>query len=146
MGDEAKNLGDAVVDRETVHQEKLTQDRQWYVGAMNDAYCVIDKPPQPGPIDYFCTMDHKDVDVIMQCGTNKQLADLLVAEHNGRLRAYLKGLDDALQEIERFVAVFADVNSPTRNAAREIITLIRNLKKSPEEIAHEDSYWDDPLR
>lgn len=28
----------------------------------------------------------------------------------------------------------------------EMLELYRNENKSPEEIAHEDSYWDDPLR
>lgn len=62
---------------------KMQGDR-WYVGTMNDGYFVIDKPPQPAPVDYVCTMDH-DVNVIAVCGSNKQVAELLVSEHNARL-------------------------------------------------------------
>lgn len=54
---------------------------KWYVGTMNDGYFVIDKPPQPAPVDYCCTMNH-DVNVIAACGSNEQLARLLVSEHN----------------------------------------------------------------
>lgn len=69
----------------TAESPRPAPERKWYVGAMNDAYHVIDQRPQPGPIDYFCSMDHKDVDVIISCGTDKRLAELLVAEHNARL-------------------------------------------------------------
>lgn len=66
-----------------VESPRPAPERKWYIGAMNDAYHVIDQPPQPGPIDYFCSMDH--VDVIVSCGTDRRLAELLVAEHNARL-------------------------------------------------------------
>lgn len=58
--------------------------KRWYVGTMNDGYFVIDQKPQPAPVDYVCDMDH-DVNVIAACGSKKELAELLVAEHNARI-------------------------------------------------------------
>jgi hypothetical protein len=58
---------------------------KWYVGTMNDGYFVVDQKPQPAPVDHACDIDH-GVNVIAACGSRKDLADLLVAEHNARLK------------------------------------------------------------
>lgn len=55
-------------------------DKQWYIGTMNDGYFVIDKPPQPGPVDYACNLDH-GVNVIAVCD-NIERAERIVANHN----------------------------------------------------------------
>jgi hypothetical protein len=59
-------------------------DALWYLGVMSDGCFVIDQPPQPGPVDHVCTMDH-GVNVIVACGSNGEAARLLVAEHNARV-------------------------------------------------------------
>lgn len=59
----------------------MNEKAKWYVGVMNDAYFVIDKLPQPGPIDYACSADHRAT-VIVACGTDQRLAERLAREHN----------------------------------------------------------------
>jgi len=54
----------------------------WHVGAMNDAYFVIDQPPRPST-DYIT--EQPDVNVIAATGTNRVAAELLVHEHNEKL-------------------------------------------------------------
>lgn len=58
-----------------------TNNKKWYVGAMNDGLFVIDAPPRPSTDD----ITEQSVNVIAALGTNREAADLLVAEHNKRV-------------------------------------------------------------
>lgn len=81
MENENQNRGLPSVEKET--RSDLKADR-WYVSTMNDGYFVIDQKPQPAPVDYACDVDH-GVKMIAACGSNKEIAELLVAEHNARI-------------------------------------------------------------
>lgn len=83
-------------------------NKKWYVGAMNDGLFVIDAPPRPSTDDIT---DQPNVNVIVAMGTNREAADLLVAEHNKRI-------DDDWSDLpvnERDKAIALDVVSGCSN-------------------------------
>lgn len=57
------------------------KDGKWYLGAMNDGLFIIDEPPQPAPIDYFCDADHS-VNVIVAMGNDRARAEAIIEAHN----------------------------------------------------------------
>lgn len=57
------------------------KDGKWHLGAMNDGLFIIDQPPQPAPVDYFCDVDH-DVNVIAAMGTDRTKAKAIIEAHN----------------------------------------------------------------
>lgn len=74
--------------------------RRWYVGAMNDTCFVIDQPPQPGPVDFVCELDH-NVTVIAGPLTRNE-AERIVNPHNAALdsgKARLRKLEAALSDL-----------------------------------------------
>lgn len=97
----------------------ITANKQWYVGAMNDGYFVIDSEPQPVPVDYACDTDH-GINVIAACGSNKELADLLVGEHNARLKIEGNGASGFLRD----VVYEAAQNAAIRNERERITGII----------------------
>lgn len=64
---------------------KMTTGK-WYLGAMNDGLFIIDAPPQPAPVDYFCDVDH-DVNVIVAMGTDRTKAEAIIEAHNAAIDA-----------------------------------------------------------
>lgn len=62
------------------------KDGRWYLGAMNDGLFIIDEPPQPAPVDYFCDADH-DTEVIVAMGTDRTKAEMIITAHNAAIEA-----------------------------------------------------------
>lgn len=88
-----------------------SNNKKWYVGAMNDGLFVIDAPPRPSTDD---VTDQPGVSVIVAMGTNREAADLLVAEHNGRIAAREAVFTEIGIELRRYGANIRKVDLMAR--------------------------------
>lgn len=81
--DSTANITTPNTRRDGIAVSAKAANKLWYVGAMNDAYFVIDQKPRPAPKDY--DFGNHNTTVIAALGTNRKAADLIVAEHNERV-------------------------------------------------------------
>lgn len=55
--------------------EAASTQRPWFVGTMNDALFILDKPPRPAPVDAINPNVGKDTRVIAKLAENDRRAD-----------------------------------------------------------------------